>query len=69
MRFDIYGKDQLEIVRDGGRWKVFGLGDGKRIPRGDVVIPAEVVADEIVQYLDDLFHELARPGQTIRRVG
>jgi len=69
MRFDIYGKHQLEVIRDGDRWKVFRSGDGKRIPRSDVVIPAEVGADDIAQYLDDLFHELARPGQTIRRIG
>ena len=69
MRFDIYGKDQVDVIRDGDRWKVHGLGDGKRTPRTDVIIPAEVAPDEIAQYLDDLFHELARPGQTIRRIG
>lgn len=68
MRFDIYGKQQLEVVRDGGAWKVYGVGDGKRVLLSDVVIPAEVEESEISTYLDDLFHELARPGQTIRRV-
>ena len=68
MRFDIYGKSKLDIVRDGDRWKVYALGEGKRTLLGDVVIPPEITEHEVAIYLDDLFHELARPGQTIRRI-
>ena len=68
MRFDIYGRDELDVILDGDRWKVYALGDGKRTLRSDVVIPAEVTENEIATYLDDLFHEAARPGQTIRRI-
>ena len=68
MRFDIYGQEQLDVIREGGGWKVYVVGDGKRIPLSDIVIPADVEENEIPTFLDDLFHELARPGKTIRRV-
>ena len=34
----------------------------------NVVIPIEVQEHEIATYLDDLFHEGARPGESVRRV-
>jgi len=68
MRFDVYGRYELDVIRDGSKWKVFRRGDGKRVLLDDVVIPAEIDEDEIATYLDDLFHELARPGQIVRRV-
>ena len=68
MRFDIYGHYELDVIRDGTGWKVFNLGDGKRVLLNDIVIPSEIQEEEMATYLDDLFHELARPGQTIRRV-
>ena len=69
MRYSIYGHFELDVVREGGNWKVFNVAAGKRVLRNDVIIPAEVQADEIATYLDDLFHELARPGQAISRLG
>ena len=68
MRFEIYGREELDIIRDGDQWKVYAVGNGKRTLRSDVVIPMEVTDNEIATYLDDLFHEAARPGQTIRRI-
>ena len=68
MRFDVYGRCELDVIRDGSKWKVFRRRDGKRVLLDDVVIPAEIDEDEIATYLDDLFHELARPGQIVRRV-
>ncbi len=68
MRFDIYGQQQLDVVRDSDGWKVYGVGDGKRVLLNDVVIPSEVEENDIPTFLDDLFHELARPGKTIRRI-
>jgi hypothetical protein len=55
--------------RDGSTWKAFSVGEGKRVPLDDVVIPANAKEEELQTYLDDLFHELATPGRTIRRVG
>ena len=40
-------------------WSLLVLGpDGKRAP-ADVIIPAFVSEEQLLQYLDDLFHELA----------
>lgn len=69
MRFDIYGRYELEVLCEGNRWKVFSVGAGKRELLNDVVIPNEIGPQEIATYLDALFHELATPGRTIRRVG
>jgi hypothetical protein len=69
MLFDIYGHYEVDVIRDGAKWKVFNLGEGKRILLSDLIIPSEVQEHEIATYLDDLFHELAKPGQKIRRVG
>ena len=67
MRFDIYGRHELDVVREDGKWKVFNVASGKRVPVS-VVIPIEVQEHEIATYLDDLFHEGARPGESVRRV-
>jgi len=68
VRFDIYGRHQLDVVREGGKWKVFNVASGKREPATNVVIPTEVQEHEVATYLDDLFHEGARPGESVRRV-
>ncbi len=65
MRFDIYGRFQLEVVREGGAWVAYRIGAGLREPERDVVIPARIDASEISVWLDDLFHELAAPGETV----
>lgn len=45
-----------------GAWQAFYPGtDGKRRP-ADFVVPADVAADELAEYLADLFHEDATPG-------
>ena len=51
----------MAVEKHGGEWRVFNLGaDGKRSPAG-VVIPDFIQEAELGQYLDDLFHEAARP--------
>jgi hypothetical protein len=67
MRFDVYGRFQLEVVRERGQWVVYRLGDGKRAP-AELAIPSWVAQNELATYLDDLLHELAGPGQSIRRL-
>ena len=66
MKFDVYGRFTLEVLREHGRWSVYRLALGKRTPLHDVVIPPDVEPHEVVRYLDDVFHESARPGKTIR---
>ena len=68
MRFAFYGRFDLHVTRRGGSWEVFRLVDGKRKAVSDIFIPAAIEADEIERYLNDLLHELARPGKSIRRI-
>lgn len=68
MRFDIYGRYQLEVVRKNGRWVVYRLDFAKRRPVSDFAIPPSMHEDELQVYLDDMLHELGRPDSAIRRI-
>jgi len=65
MKFSIYGRFQVEVRREGESWVAYRLGQGLRGRMSDVVVPAEVEAAELAAYLDDLFHELAEPGDQV----
>lgn len=65
MRFDIYGRFQVEVRREHDAWTIHRLESGKRVRMDELVIPGHLAEDEIVIYLDDIFHELARPGRDI----
>lgn len=67
MKFDIYRRFQLVILREDDQWVVYDAQPGKRV-RNNLVIPADVAADELPAYLDDIYHELARPGDTVTLV-
>ena len=60
MRFDVYDRFQLEVVREKGRWVAYRLGLGKRSP-AKLAIPSWVAPSEMATYLDDLLHELSGP--------
>ncbi|MGH8287406.1 MAG: DUF7661 family protein [Steroidobacteraceae bacterium] len=65
MRFDVYGRFQIEVHREVDRWAAHRIAPGKRT-RINVVIPEEIrKPDEIARYLDDLYHEAARPSQSV----
>jgi len=69
LRFDVFGiLVGLEYVS--GSWHAYYLGpEGKRRP-ADFVIPALIEADELTQFLSDLFHESASPHHPdVRRLG
>jgi uncharacterized protein len=69
MRFDVYGRLQLDIERTPDGYRVYELGaEGKRRPREDIVLPPELPEAEIELALDDLLHELGGPGKLVRRV-
>ena len=68
MRFDVYGRYQLEVVRENDRWVTYRLGFGKRRKMSDFAIPSSMRPDELAVYLDDILHELGRPGSTITRI-
>ena len=60
-KFDVFGKIMIADPSSNG-WVLFVLGsDGKRSP-ADVLIPSFIQEHELGQYLDDLFHEAATPG-------
>jgi len=68
LKFNVFGKIMIaESSTDG--WKLFVLGgDGKRSP-ADVVVPGFIRENELEQFLDDVFHEMAtgeRPS--VRRI-
>lgn len=59
--FNVFGR-LLAIERADGRWRCQAIGsDGKR-GRVDLAIPAELEPVELAQYLYDIYHESATPG-------
>lgn len=68
MKFDIYGRFQLEVLRENEVWAVYRLGSGTRLPANEVVIPAGVEAGELAVFLDDLFHELDVGNRGVREL-
>lgn len=65
MKFNIYGRFQVEVRREDDSWVVYRLEMGRRGRLNDVVIPSDMVADEIAIYLDDIFHEFGGIGQCV----
>jgi hypothetical protein len=57
VRLQVFG-ERMDAEFDGTRWRLFAIGDGKRAPV-DAVIPQFICADEVAQYLSDLWHEAA----------
>jgi hypothetical protein len=68
MRFDIYGRFQVEVRREGDAWVAYRAELGKRSRLNDVVFPADLDAGDIGTYLDDVFHEFAGIGQSVERL-
>lgn len=68
MKFDIYGRFQIEIVPSHKGWRAFRIGNGTRVPFPDLVLPEGINEIDIGHFLDDHFHEYAQPGQTIRQI-
>ena len=61
-RFDVFGRAVIVVRRD-HRWCAYYAGsEGKRRPASDIVIPADLEAQALAQYLDDLCHEWASPA-------
>jgi len=68
MIFSIYKRFNLEIVSEGGSWVVYKLGNGIKSRMHDIYIPNDVSSDGLVQYLDDIFHEYAVVGESIKKI-
>ena len=68
LTFDVYGQFTVHVERDGDGWRVLRVApDGKRGLLG-VEIPSDLPEPALARYLDDLLHELAGPGDSIRLV-
>ena len=66
MKFDVYGRFQVAVCREADRWVAYRLTSGKRTRITEFAIPGELqTSHEIARYLDDLYHEAARPGQSV----
>lgn len=60
MKFDIFGKKQLEVIRRDGRWVTYYSNEsGLRRIADDIAIPAELASSELEEYIADIFHEWA----------
>lgn len=65
MKFNIYGRFQVDVRRENESWVVYRSELGKRTQLNGVVIPPNLVAQEIATYLDDIFHEFAKLGENV----
>lgn len=65
MKYNIYGRFVLEVVREHGRWVAYRVGTGLKRLENNLVIPSTLKASELPSYLDDVYHEMAQPGQEI----
>jgi len=65
MKFDIYGKFQLLIRREEQKWRVYKIGNGLQMPVHDLIIPSEVLPEDLALFLDDFYHEAATPGTKV----
>ena len=60
LKLDAYGK-KLELIRENNQWVIFELGEGKKTRSNDIYIPEEYNQEQVLQFLEDMFHERARP--------
>lgn len=69
MVFDVYGWMRIAVDREHDTYVVYRIGgEGTRQKLTDLVIPPDLGERDIPRFLDDAFHEWARPGQHIRRI-
>jgi hypothetical protein len=65
MKFNIYGRFPVDVRRENDSWVVYRSELGKRTLLNDAVIPRNLVAHDLATYLDDIFHEFAKLGETV----
>lgn len=61
MKFNIYGRCQLEVRRENDAWEVY-----RQEPRiggtDDPYLSSELEKEDTATYLDDIYYELVDPG-------
>lgn len=65
MKFNIYGRFQVDVQRESESWIVYRSELGKKTRLTDLVIPPDLIAQDLVTYLDDIFHEFAKFGENV----
>jgi len=68
MIFDVYGRFDIEVLREHGHWVAYRVAPGLRLRDYDTVLASEAIEADLATLLDDTFQELAIPGHSIRRV-
>ena len=68
MLFEIYGRFRLEVLREANGLVAYRIEPGKRIKLPELGFPASLGDEEIAAFLDDLYHEMAKPNQAVRRI-
>lgn len=58
----------MEVVCQGEGRTAYRIVAGQRSPETDFVIPDGYSKEEICVYLDDMLHELAKPGQEVVKI-
>jgi len=66
MRFSIYNRFVVEIIRKNERWIAFRIGAGIKVPEDNLMVPQDLEESELITFLEDMFHEFARPGKSIK---
>ena len=59
-RFNVFGK-LVAITGEAGAWQAFYPGTDGKCRAADFIVPRDVTAPELAEYLADLFHEDATP--------
>jgi hypothetical protein len=65
MKFNVYGRFQVDVRRENDSWVVYRSELGKRSLLNDVVVPPNLAAHDLATYLDDIFHEFATHGENV----
>jgi hypothetical protein len=65
VKFNVYGRFVIDVVREKDRWAMFEVVPGKRLRITDFAIPPSLDESQLPQYLDDIYHEMGQPGDKI----
>jgi hypothetical protein len=65
MKFSIYDRFVVEIIRKEKRWIAFRIGEGVKVPERNLIVPQDLEESELITFIEDMFHEYAQPDKSI----
>jgi NAD(P)H-nitrite reductase large subunit len=67
--FDVFGK-RIQAMRTHSGWELFEIGnEGKQRRFGGAIVPSDLSEDQLLSFLDDVFHQYATPIRSrVRRI-